>query len=387
MNQQSTSLWMATSPAPKFDSVRDGGHFDVVIVGGGITGLTAAVLLKNHGRRVAVVEKDRIASGESGHTTAHLTEAIDARYYSIARTFSKDAAKRVGQASRAAIDQIESLARQYSIDCHFRRLPGYLYTEKRSFIAEVKREAQAAAEAGVAVRFTEDVPLPFMTRGAARFENQAQFHPREYLIGLAARIPGDGSFIFDETHVIGIREGEPCVVECGGGTVTADAVFMATNVPITGFQSLLVKDAAYRTCVIAYAVDEKHPFGLFWDTADPYHYTRWHKTPFASFMIVGGEDHKVGQNEDTEASFSRLQHYATDLWGTLPIRHRWSGRIIDPVDGLPYIGGSGKLYVSTGYAGQGMTFGTLGAMIVSDLIVERANAWADLFEAGRVHSL
>lgn len=386
MSQQTKSPWLASAPAPRFGALRDGIHVDVAIVGAGITGLTAAVLLKNRGRRVAVIEKDRIGGGETGNTTAHITEAVDARYYSIARDFSKDSAKLVASASRAAIEQIASFVREYSIACRFRRLPGYFYTEKRSFISEVKREAQAAAEAGLAVLFVEDVPLPFLTRGGARFADQAQFHPGEYLNGLAARVPGDGCFIFDETRVINIREGEPCIIECDGGSITADSVFMATGVPISGFQTLNLKDAAYRTYAIAYAAEAKHPDGLYWDTADPYHYTRWQDTDAGKFMIVGGEDQKVDRSEDTEGCFQRLEQYTTSVWSAQQERHRWSGQVIDPVGGLPYIGGSGKLYMSTGYAGQGMTFGTVGAMIVADLITGRDNAWADLFDWKRIHT-
>jgi len=386
LNQQTISLWLASSVAPRFEPLRDGVHVDVAVIGGGITGVTAAILLKNRGKRVAVIEKERIASGETGNTTAHITEAIDARYQTIGRTFSKDAAKQVAQASRASIEQIASFVREYSIECSFRRLPGYLYTEKRSYVSEVKREAAAAADAGLRVKLLDEAPLPFLTRSAVMFEDQAQFHPREYLTALAERIRGDGSFVFEETHVVDIREGEPCVVECTNGKLTADAVFMATNVPIAGFTSLHIKDAAYRTYALAYAIDEKHPDGMFWDTADPYHYTRWQETDAGTYMIVGGEDHKVGKNEDTEESFAKLQQYTTDLWSAHPLHHRWSGQIIEPVDGLPYIGGSGKLYVSTGYSGQGMTFGTLGAMIVADLITGRDNPFADLFDWKRIHA-
>lgn len=310
MDQTTTSLWIGTAPAPRFESFRAGVHVDVAIVGGGITGLTAALLLKQRGKRVAVIEKERIGSGETGHTTAHITEAIDARYFFVARAFSKEAARQVAEASRASIEQIAAFVDKFAIECHFRRVPGYLYTEKRSYVAELKKEAVAASEAGVAARFVEDVPLPFPTRGAVRFENQAQFHPRQYLFALAAQIPGDGSFIFDETHVSDITEGEPCVVQTKSGKLTADVVFQATNVPIVGFTSLHLKDAAYRTYALGYRVEGEHPDGLFWDTADPYHYTRWQKTDNGTYLIVGGEDHKVGQSEGDP--FARLQQYASE---------------------------------------------------------------------------
>ncbi|HEU4522888.1 MAG TPA: FAD-dependent oxidoreductase, partial [Thermoanaerobaculia bacterium] len=380
------SLWIGTAPAPKFDTFRDGSHFDVVIVGGGITGLTAAILLKERGKRVAIVEKDRVASGESGHTTAHLTEAIDARYHSIARTFNKEAAQIVAAASRGSIEQIASFVERLGIDCHFKRVPGYLYTETRSKVAELKKEAVAAQEAGVAARFTEEVPLPFATRGAVLFENQAQFHPRKYLLALAQRVAGAGSVIFDETVVTNITEGEPCVVETTSGRVTGDVVFQATDVPISGFTTIFLKDAPYRTYASAYLAQGPHAEGLFWDTYDPYHYTRWQETDEGTFMIVGGEDHKVGQETNTEAAFEHLDAYVSERFGAQPPHYRWSGQVIESADGLPFIGKSGRIYVSTGYAGQGMTFGTAGGMIVADLITGRPNAWAELFDVKRKHA-
>jgi glycine/D-amino acid oxidase-like deaminating enzyme/nitrite reductase/ring-hydroxylating ferredoxin subunit len=384
MEKTTTPLWVGTAPAPRFDRLRTGVHVDVAIIGAGITGLTAAVLLKERGRTVAVIEKGSVAGGESGHTTAHLTEAVDARYHSIARTMSKEAARLVAEASRASIEQIAALIERYSIRCGFRRLPGYLYSETRDKVSELKKEAAAAREAGLATTFIDDVPLPFDTRGAVRWENQAQFHPREYLIALAARVPGDGSYLFDETYVEKIEDGEPCVVETAGGRLTAGAVFQATNVPVSGFNSVFVRAFPYRTYALAYRVDGNHPDGLFWDTFDPYHYTRWQETSEGVFMIVGGADHKVGDESDTEKPFAEVHQYVVERFGERSPAYRWSGQVLEPADGLPFIGGSGNIYISTGYAGQGMTFGTVGGMIVSDLITGRPNAWAELFDVKRL---
>ncbi len=383
MKQHSTSLWEGTSHAPEYTPLEGDQTADVVIIGAGITGLTAAALLKERGRSVIVLEKETIAAGESGNTTAHLTEAVDARYHYIRRKYSEQDAKLVAEASRESILKITDLIDRYSISCRFRRIPGYLYTEKRKYVAEVKNEAVAAREAGLDVKFIDSVPLPFPTRGAALFENQAQFHPGEYLHALAGKISGDGCRIFTRTQVTDVKNGDPCEVQTERGRVTAKAVFMATNVPIAGFTPIHTLAAAYRTYAIAFRVEGEHPEGLFWDTADPYHYTRWQDTDEGTFMIVGGEDHRVGEEEDTEACFQRLVDYTREHFGSHPVRYRWSGQIIEPHGGLPLIGGKKNVYISTGYSGQGMTFGTVGAMIVTDLITGVDNKWAGVFDIDR----
>ncbi|HEX6159654.1 MAG TPA: FAD-dependent oxidoreductase [Thermoanaerobaculia bacterium] len=385
VQQASTSLWNATTPvSPATQRLSGDVHVDVAIIGAGITGLTAAVLLEERGRSVAVLEKEGVAAGETGNTTAHITEAVDARYHYLRRTFGKDEARQIAQASHAAMEKIAELVGKYSIDCRFRRVPGYLYTEKRKYIAQVKNEVSAAQEAGLDVRWQGEVPLPFPTRGAAVFANQAQFHPGLYAAALAARVPR----IFTNTPVTSITPGEPCVVETPHGKVFARAVLQATNVPIAGFQTVHTKAAAWRTYAIAFLMEgdpADHPEGLFWDTADPYHYTRWQETGEGTYMIVGGEDHKVGDEEDTEACFERLRQYVREQFGVHPERYRWSGQIIEPHDGLPFIGGHGPLYISTGYSGQGMTMGTLGAMLCTDLITGVENPLAALVDPMRVH--
>jgi len=379
-----TSLWMHNVERPSFATLPDGLHVDVAIIGAGITGITAAVLLTERGKSVAVLEKEHTGSGETGRTTAHVTESLDARYHSIRRHFGLDGARVAAGAMRGALEQVASFVDKLALDCDFRRLPGYFYTEKRNRVADLKSEAAAAKDAGLAASWSADVPLPFLTRGGVRFENQAQFHPLRYLLGLASRVAGS---VYENVRVLSVDQGDRCVLETSAGRVTADTVFVATNAPINDIL-LHTRIAPYRSYAFAAPFTGQQPDGLFWDTAEPYHYTRWQ----GDSIIVGGADHKVGESDreavdadGTDDRWSEIVGFARERYGPLEPSHRWSGQIIEPVDGLPYIGAaSERVYVATGYSGQGMALGTAAAMLVSELIDGRANDAAELFSLKRL---
>jgi glycine/D-amino acid oxidase-like deaminating enzyme/nitrite reductase/ring-hydroxylating ferredoxin subunit len=382
------SVWTAGVEASTFPALRGDLAVDVAVVGAGISGLTAAALLARDGRLVAVLEMDRVGAGETGRTTAHLTEAVDARYHDLAADFGQDGARLVGESSRASITQIERLAAEHRIACDLRRLPGYLYTERRTDIAALEDEFVAARDAGARVALVHDVPLPFPTAAALRFDEQAIVHPLRYLSGLARALAAAGVRLFEKTRALEVEDGEPCRVATEAGMVSARDVVVAAHVPFVNRLLLHTKLAAYRSYAIAaHPRDGRARDGLFWDTDDPYHYIRPLTDGDDPVLIIGGEDHKVGQEDDTEERFARLASWAEARFGTDRIDARWSGQVIEPVDGLPYIGRnalSGHVWVATGFSGNGLTFGTLAGMIIADLIVGRPNPWADVYTATRV---
>jgi glycine/D-amino acid oxidase-like deaminating enzyme/nitrite reductase/ring-hydroxylating ferredoxin subunit len=382
----SQSLWIAQRDFPRFPQLAGTAAVDVVIVGAGITGLTAAFILKQEGRKVAVVEALRVAEGVSGYTSAHLTEVPDCSYGTLLAHFGEKDGRRAVQAARTALDTIEHLARGAAA---FRRLPGYYYAPDGESSEDVREELEAARRLGAAPILTDDVPLPFPIGAALRFEDQARFQPREYLLRLLEAIPGDGSFVFENTRVVDIEDGEPCVVETEHGVIKAADVVMATHVPLNRL-FLQTKVAHYRSYVIGCEVAKRVGDALFWDNEDPYHYVRRAEIDGVSLLVVGGEDHKVGQEDDTDARFESLLSWAHDRFDVQAVRYRWSAQVAEPVDGLPYIGrntSSSHVYVGTGYSGTGLTFGTLAAMISTDLIMGRPNQWADLYDATRVKPL
>jgi glycine/D-amino acid oxidase-like deaminating enzyme/nitrite reductase/ring-hydroxylating ferredoxin subunit len=384
------SLWRANTNIPEFPPLARDLDVDVAIVGGGVTGLTTAVLLgRTKGLRIAVLERDRIGSGETGNTTSHLTEAVDARYQSIAANFGADAARLVRESKRDAISQIESLAAGMG-GADFERTPGYLYTEDAQHLSFLADELNAAREAGCAVTWIDQVPLPFPTKGAVRWDRQAQVHASGYLAGLAKEAASRGVEIFEQTVVKDVEEGEPCRVTTAEHRIKARHVLVAANVPVNNRVLLHTKIAAYRSYAIATEVEPGYLRGLFWDTADPYHYTRVQAIDSRSYLIVGGEDHRTGEEKLTDVHYDNLVAYTRDRFPGGPVKFRWSGQIIEPVDGLPFIGpnsGSRYVYVATGYAGNGITYGTLAAMMFADHVMGRRNPYADLYDATRVKPL
>ncbi len=380
------SLWMDEGPRT-YAPLPGDLDADVVVVGGGITGATTALLLKRKGLRVVLVDAAALGNGETARTTAHLTQVLDVRYAWLSSHMNKEAATVAARAHGEAIDAIERIAAELAVDCDFVRVPGFLYTERAEGVAELEAERAAMAAIGLPATLVSETPLPFPVKRALRVENQAQFHPEKYMRALLAAVHGDGSAVYERTRVLALHEGEPCRVETDRGALSCGAVVVAAHVPVGNRVLLHTKIAPYRSYVVTVDANAPDPLGLFWDTASPYHYWRTHRVGDDVLFIVGGDDHKVGQRSDTEEAFASLERYVHERLPGARIRHRWSGQIIEPADGLPYIGRnslSKRIFVATGFAGNGMTGGTLAALILAEDVVGREHPWGHVFTATRV---
>ncbi|HWM94555.1 MAG TPA: FAD-dependent oxidoreductase [Thermoanaerobaculia bacterium] len=358
---------------------------DVAIVGAGITGLTAARLLVEKGKRVAVLEQNRIGTGTTGGTTAHVTQVPDRRYAELVSKFGRDGMRQVVESTRAAMERIASFVEEDAISCDFARIPAYLYTESEDEVSRLQEEVDAAREVGMPAVFVRELPLPFRTAGAVRFDDQARFHPLAYLAGLAAKVDR----IYEETRVVNVEGDGPFRVETERGTVTADTVLFATHTP-AGFSLLHAELEPLRSYVLGIRLrNQEPPDGLFFDTADPYNYTRRQPDNGGNVLIVGGKDHKTGHG-DPEESYRALEEYVRERWNVESIDYRWSAQFYEPPDGLPLIGEaltSSRVFVATGYSGTGMVFGTVGGMLLADLALDRAPGWAEVYRTSRFKPL
>ena len=386
------SLWVETSPLTSFPKLTTDLEVDVAIVGGGIAGVTAAAQLRRAGASVAIVDAGRIGEGETGNTSAHLATHHDLYYRDTISRFGLEGATLAAQSRMAAIDTIEAFSRSLSIPCSFERVPAYLYTDRDEDVESLYAEEEACRRVGVACSFVSEVPLPFQTVGALRFDRQAQFHPRRYLLALLHSLIGPRCRVFESTRVHQVESGSPCRVVTSGNVITAKQVIVATNVPINNRVFLITKLASYRSYVIGARVPASFAArALFWDTLDPYHYVRMHALDDGmSLLIVGGEDHKTGTEDDPKACFSRLEEWTRARFPVTSIDHRWSGQIVEPADGLPYIGHNAlesNVFVATGFSGDGLTNGTLAGVLLADQILGRDNPWGALYAATRVKPL
>jgi glycine/D-amino acid oxidase-like deaminating enzyme/nitrite reductase/ring-hydroxylating ferredoxin subunit len=390
LSGDNASFWITSTPETGYGAVTSGTRVDVAVIGGGILGITAAYLLKREGLTVAVIEGDRIVRGVTGYTTAKISSSQHLIYTKLKDKFGEDGARLYGESNEAALAKMAELVRTLGIECDFERQDNYVYTETDSEVGSVREEAEVAASLGLPASFVTESPLPYPIKGAVRFTNQAQFHPRKYLLALAEQVHGDGSFIFENTKALDVEEGSPCRVETEHGEVVATDVIVATNMPFLDRGLFFAKVHPMRSYVVAGYVDATTaaPQGMYISAESPTRSIRLIRDGERDLLMLGGEGHKVGQEEDTEGCYQRLESDAKRRFGLSSIDYRWSTQDTVSVDSVPYIGRmtrtSEHLFTGTGFRKWGMTNGTLAATLLTDRIMGRENPWAAFYDSKRL---
>lgn len=383
------SYWMESTPTTNFPALEEDVKVDVAIVGGGMVGITSAFLLKEEGLKVAIIEADHIVQGTSGHTTAKLTAQHNLIYDKIKNSMGEEKAKLYADANLSAIDFVENLVKKKNIDCDFHRCPAYVYTQQDNYIQKIEDEAKTASQLGIKAFYLNETPLPFPVKAAVRFDNQARFHPRKYLLALANEIPGNGSHIFEQTRALDIEGDHPfSVVTNRGKKVTADKVIIASHFPFydrTGFYFARIYPE--RSYAVGVKIKERFPGGMYITAEDPGRSLRTQEYKGGELIIVSGEHHKTGQGEDMANHYKNLINFVSDSFGLEEVLYRWSTQDYTPADEVPYIGNhtsdKPNIYVATGFRKWGMTNSTVSAILIKDLIVKGESPWKQVYDPSR----
>jgi glycine/D-amino acid oxidase-like deaminating enzyme/nitrite reductase/ring-hydroxylating ferredoxin subunit len=372
------NLWSDTIKASDLPVLNEERETDVAILGAGITGLTAAYQLTQAGKNVIVIEADTIGGSTSSNSSAHLTTSNDYYYSKIVSRQGKDTARAVAGSRQAAVSFIAGMAD--SFPCDLKYVSGFLYSESDGNI--IGDEYRHASEAGLKVSLTNRLPLPFPVKSALEFSDQAIFNPSKYLVSLADYLNNSKLCeIYENSRVISREENKVATME---GSVRAKEILYATHYPVF-IDTHQTMAYPYRSYMIAAHVEEDIGDSLFWDTADPYHYTRTYGYAGKKYLLLGGADHKTGHTNKN--SYLHLENYLHERYTVRSIPYKWSSQYYEPADGLPYIGKSysGSEYIATGYSGDGLVYGTIAGIIISSLILGvRSKLRGDIYDASRI---
>jgi glycine/D-amino acid oxidase-like deaminating enzyme/nitrite reductase/ring-hydroxylating ferredoxin subunit len=382
------SPWLDAS-APARPRLEDNLRCEVAVLGGGIAGLTTALLLAERGRDVALIEAGQIGRGVSGNTTAKVTSQHGMAYRRLRDRFGADTAARYGEANQAALEWIAERVEQTGIDCDFRRRTAVLYARTASVAGTLADEAEAAVAAGLPATLGGGGELPFATAAALSFADQAEFDPYRYLLALAEQLRAAGGRAYEHTRAVQVDQDDRCYIKTPGGTVEADRVVIATHYPFADRSLAFARVHAERSYALLCELDgEAPPPGMYLGVDSPLRSLRAVPRDGTELLMVGGEGHPTGEGGDTADRYRRLERFAHTHWRVRRVTHRWSTQDAVTADGLPYVGPMAPLpdhiLVATGFAKWGMTGGTAAALVLADLVDGRDHPWASMLTPNRL---
>jgi glycine/D-amino acid oxidase-like deaminating enzyme/nitrite reductase/ring-hydroxylating ferredoxin subunit len=362
--------------------------YDAIVIGGGITGLTAALLLQNAGRNILLADSHTVGFGTTGGTSAHINTFADTTYKEAESAFGKEGAQLFADAINEGFGLISSNIKNYRIECDYETKTGFLYAEDEKQADQLDEVFSGAKAVGVPVNYTIKVPTPQSFQAALEFEGQAQFHPMKYALALAKAFTDAGGIILEHTNIEGVeKEDEIHVGISGGLKIKAKKVIYATHIP-PGINSYSLRCAPYRSYVLGVKLKtDTYPDALIYDMQEPYHYFRTHEIQGEKLLIAGGNDHKTG-HDDAKKAFEDLEKYVRKNYNVSSVKYKWSSQYYVPVDGFPYIGqmpeASEGIYCATGYNGNGMMLGSIAGKILADLVQGKVNKYEKVFSPSRL---
>lgn len=390
MPQFPNSYWLDTIKLPSFPRLTESIKVDIGIVGGGITGITAAYLLSKQGFKVALMDAGKILGGTTGHTTAKITAQHGLIYHELMEHFGAEKALLHYQANTEALQFIKDIIQEHEIACDYQSENAYLYTNSEDYIKKLENEKKAYEQLQIDHEVLHEIPLPIPVKLALKVPNQAQFHPLKYLSVLIEQALKNDTEIYEHTTAVDVEYNKHLtVLTRNGKRVTCRYVISATHFPFYDGEGFYpTRMYADRSYVIAIHSQQNYPGGMYINAESPTRSIRSMPTENNNLWIVGGEDHKVGQGKSTIKHYEALQQFADNSFGIDQFMYRWSAQDLITLDKLPYIGPVTKsqetVLVATGYRKWGMTMGTIAAKILSDIISsEKDNPYTDLYTPSR----
>lgn len=365
--------------------------FDVVIVGGGITGVSTALQLQKSGKSCLIIEAKTLGFGTTSGTTAQLNTILDTPYYQITKDFDEQAAQGIANLTKKAIQQVKQNVAKLAIDCDYKEVPAYLYAQNQEQNELLDKMIQSAKKVDVDADFTDHIPLPIAFTTAARVEGQAQIHPTKYIYGLAQEFEKAGGVIVQNCRALDVEEGTTLTVVTNLGNVRAKNLIYATHIP-PGVNRLHFECAPYRSYVVAVEIENApYPDAFLYDLDEPYHYYRTQIIDGKNHLIIGGEDHKTAHEENTEEVFEKLIAYVKTYFTVKNIAYKWSSQYFESSDGVPFIGKmpskAENIYVATGYGGNGITYGVIASLLLTEIILKGKSEYQSIFNPQRLKIL
>jgi len=388
-NEYLKSYWIQSTKQTNYPTLEEDINAEVAIIGGGIVGITTGYLLKKQGVKVCLIESGRIVQGATGFTTAKITSQHHLIYDKIINSFGLEYAQQYASANEESISFIENLVKELDIDCDLSSLPSYMYTTDENYIIKIEREIKAAIKLGIKASFVDKLPINLDIKGGVVFSNQAQFHPRKYLLNLAEKIQGDGSHIFENTEAMEIIPGaNNTILTNKGKKITASKVVIASHFPCyDGLGLYLTRLKPQRSYVLAGKVKEHFPEAMFINAEEPGRSLRYQKYGENQLILFGGEGHKTAHGESYNYHYENLETFAKSLFEVENILFKWSTQDYITLDNIPYVGkltsSKENIYVATGFGEWGMTNGTAAARILTDKLLGKDNPWQEVYNPSR----
>ncbi|MBX4189289.1 FAD-binding oxidoreductase [Candidatus Parcubacteria bacterium] len=373
---------------PAFKALDGDIEADICIVGAGLAGVWCSYLLSKEGKKIVLIDCDKVGRAATLYTTAFVTEVIDTPLEELSKMFDEKSAREVWQSGAEAIDRIERVIEEEGIDCEFMRLPLHMYARSEEELRSFEREADLARALGFKGRLVHKPLDGFENCGAFRIEDQAKYHPMKFFKGLLEATVSNGVEVYEDTEAVEILASNPTTVRTASGhSIVAQDVVVTTYEPFNNPEPTHFKKGMYVSYVYELELPEGSvPEGLYIDSANPYHYVRVDNLGNKQRMIVGGEDHRALIKFEDEKSFKALKGYIDKTFPNLSYKvlNKWQGAILEPSDGLPLIGQVAEHeYVACAFSGNGMTYSATAGALITDLILGRVNDYSSLYDPRR----